>query len=131
MSLRSIRSSRAALLCSVRYHHRCPCPMLCGNTSVHFLPRPRPLICCCCSGYCCLPPMPQNLSCWFFLLLLAVPVALQVPNASPTAGSASTDLYGMAVMDACRQLNERLKPYRWGDSSGVVYMACQCCICVA
>jgi xanthine dehydrogenase molybdopterin-binding subunit B len=38
---------------------------------------------------------------------------LQVPNASPTAGSASTDLYGMAVLDACRQINERLKPYRW------------------
>lgn len=37
---------------------------------------------------------------------------VQVPNASPTAGSASTDLYGMAVLDACRQINERLKPYR-------------------
>lgn len=37
---------------------------------------------------------------------------VQVPNASPTAGSASTDLYGMAVLDACRQVNERLKPYR-------------------
>jgi xanthine dehydrogenase molybdopterin-binding subunit B len=40
------------------------------------------------------------------------PVPLQVPNASPTAGSASTDLYGMAVLDACGQINERLKPYR-------------------
>jgi len=39
-------------------------------------------------------------------------VVLQVPNASPTAGSASTDLYGMAVLDACRQINERLRPYR-------------------
>jgi xanthine dehydrogenase/oxidase len=39
-------------------------------------------------------------------------VSMQVPNASPTAGSASTDLYGMAVLDACRQINERLKPYR-------------------
>jgi xanthine dehydrogenase molybdopterin-binding subunit B len=36
----------------------------------------------------------------------------KVPNSSPTAGSASTDLYGMAVLDACRQINERLKPYR-------------------
>jgi xanthine dehydrogenase/oxidase len=37
---------------------------------------------------------------------------MQVPNSSPTAGSASTDLYGMAVLDACRQINDRLKPYR-------------------
>jgi xanthine dehydrogenase/oxidase len=36
----------------------------------------------------------------------------KVPNASPTAGSASTDLYGMAVLDACQQLNKRLEPYR-------------------
>lgn len=36
----------------------------------------------------------------------------QVPNSSPTAGSASTDLYGMAVLDACKQINERIAPYR-------------------
>ncbi|KAJ9077112.1 hypothetical protein DSO57_1019848 [Entomophthora muscae] len=36
----------------------------------------------------------------------------KVPNASATAASASSDLNGMAVLDACRQLNERLKPYR-------------------
>jgi xanthine dehydrogenase/oxidase len=36
----------------------------------------------------------------------------KVPNASPTAGSASTDLYGMAVLDACQQINKRLEPYR-------------------
>ncbi|KAF8057662.1 XDH1 [Scenedesmus sp. PABB004] len=36
----------------------------------------------------------------------------KVPNASPTAGSASTDLYGMAVLDACRQIKARLEPYR-------------------
>eukprot|EP00775_Hariotina_reticulata_P012370 gene12370-12505_t len=36
----------------------------------------------------------------------------KVPNASPTAGSASTDLYGMAVLDACQQISARLAPYR-------------------
>ena len=37
---------------------------------------------------------------------------LQVPNSSPTAASASSDMYGAATSDACRQLNERLAPYR-------------------
>jgi xanthine dehydrogenase/oxidase len=32
-----------------------------------------------------------------------------VPNASPTAGSVSTDLYGMAVLDACEKLKARLE----------------------
>jgi xanthine dehydrogenase/oxidase len=36
----------------------------------------------------------------------------QTPNASPTAASSGSDLNGMAVKDACDQLNERLKPYR-------------------
>lgn len=36
----------------------------------------------------------------------------QVANASPTAASSGSDLNGMAVKDACDQLNERLKPYR-------------------
>uniref|UniRef100_F1KRL5 xanthine dehydrogenase n=1 Tax=Ascaris suum TaxID=6253 RepID=F1KRL5_ASCSU len=36
----------------------------------------------------------------------------KVPNASPTAASASSDLYGLAIMDACDKLNERLKPIR-------------------
>lgn len=36
----------------------------------------------------------------------------KVPNASPTAASASSDLYGGAVLDACTQLNERLAPFR-------------------
>ncbi|KAF2085591.1 hypothetical protein K490DRAFT_58488 [Saccharata proteae CBS 121410] len=35
----------------------------------------------------------------------------QVANASPTAASSGSDLNGMAVKDACDQLNERLKPY--------------------
>ena len=36
----------------------------------------------------------------------------KVPNSSPTAASASSDLYGAAVTDACRQLNERLAPIK-------------------
>ncbi|KAI4094273.1 MAG: hypothetical protein LQ344_002352 [Seirophora lacunosa] len=35
-----------------------------------------------------------------------------VPNASSTAASASSDLNGYAIWNACDQLNERLKPYR-------------------
>ncbi|KAK3284520.1 xylitol dehydrogenase [Cymbomonas tetramitiformis] len=36
----------------------------------------------------------------------------KVPNASPTAASASSDMYGGAILDACTQLNERLAPLR-------------------
>lgn len=35
-----------------------------------------------------------------------------VANASPTAASASSDLNGFAVFNACEQINERLEPYR-------------------
>ncbi|KAJ8115925.1 hypothetical protein OPT61_g2546 [Boeremia exigua] len=35
-----------------------------------------------------------------------------VANASSTAASASSDLNGYAIFNACEQLNERLKPYR-------------------
>ena len=35
-----------------------------------------------------------------------------VANASPTAASASSDLNGYAILNACDQLNERLAPYR-------------------
>ncbi|CAN6613268.1 xanthine dehydrogenase [Trichomonascus vanleenenianus] len=35
-----------------------------------------------------------------------------VANTSPSAASATSDLNGMAVKNACDQLNERLKPYR-------------------
>jgi len=35
-----------------------------------------------------------------------------VANASPTAASMSTDLYGMAVLNACEQIRERLGPVR-------------------
>lgn len=36
----------------------------------------------------------------------------QIANASPTAASSGSDLNGMAVKDACDQLNKRLQPYR-------------------
>ncbi|CAI6331447.1 unnamed protein product [Periconia digitata] len=35
-----------------------------------------------------------------------------ITNASPTAASSGSDLNGMAVKNACDQLNERLQPYR-------------------
>ena len=36
----------------------------------------------------------------------------KVANAMPTAASMSTDLYGMATFDACRQILARLQPFR-------------------
>ena len=36
----------------------------------------------------------------------------KVPNASPTAASASSDMYGAAAADACAQINERLQPFK-------------------
>ena len=36
----------------------------------------------------------------------------KIPNASPTAASASSDLYGMATKLACDELMKRLAPYR-------------------
>lgn len=37
-------------------------------------------------------------------------MSTQVPNASPTAASASSDMYGAAVLDACEQLKARMQP---------------------
>ena len=34
----------------------------------------------------------------------------QVPNSSPTATSASSDIYGSAVLDACEQIKARMAP---------------------
>ena len=34
----------------------------------------------------------------------------QVPNSSPTAASASSDIYGSAVLDACEQIKARMAP---------------------
>ena len=36
----------------------------------------------------------------------------KIPNTSATASSASSDLYGMAVMNACQEINKRLEPYK-------------------
>jgi xanthine dehydrogenase/oxidase len=36
----------------------------------------------------------------------------KVANTIPTAASMSTDLYGMATLDACRQILQRLSPIR-------------------
>ncbi|XP_037955545.1 xanthine dehydrogenase-like [Teleopsis dalmanni] len=36
----------------------------------------------------------------------------KVPNTSPTAASVGSDINGMAVLDACQKLNERLKPIK-------------------
>mmetsp|Transcript_23214 Transcript_23214/g.63722 ORF Transcript_23214/g.63722 Transcript_23214/m.63722 type:complete len:627 (-) Transcript_23214:691-2571(-) len=36
----------------------------------------------------------------------------KVANAQPTAASASTDMYAMATLDACRQILKRLEPIR-------------------
>ncbi|GKZ70458.1 hypothetical protein AnigIFM50267_006105 [Aspergillus niger] len=49
----------------------------------------------------------------------------QTANASPTAASSGSDLNGMAVKDACDQLNERLKPYRekFGKDADMATMA--------
>lgn len=36
----------------------------------------------------------------------------KVPNTPPTAASAGSDLNGMAVLNACKVINERLEPYK-------------------
>lgn len=36
----------------------------------------------------------------------------KIPNASPTAASSSSDMYGMAVKRACEKLNANLKPFK-------------------
>ncbi|CAH2255899.1 xanthine dehydrogenase oxidase [Pelobates cultripes] len=41
-----------------------------------------------------------------------------VPNTSPTAASASSDLNGMAVYNACQKLLKRLEPYKQSKPSG-------------
>ncbi|KAL7645429.1 UNVERIFIED_CONTAM: hypothetical protein RMT77_003815 [Armadillidium vulgare] len=53
----------------------------------------------------------------------------KVPNTSKTAASASSDLYGMAVMDACTKISTRLAPYRhnspertWEEAVSAAYM---------
>ena len=47
----------------------------------------------------------------------------KVSNTSPTAASMSTDLYGMAALDACEQITERLKPVVAGLPEGSSFSA--------
>lgn len=54
----------------------------------------------------------QELSVPIDLVYTADTSSYQVPNASPTAASSGSDLNGMAIKDACDQLNARLQPYR-------------------
>jgi xanthine dehydrogenase/oxidase len=42
----------------------------------------------------------------------------KVPNSSPTAASVSSDLNGMAVLNACLELKERLRPYKESNPKG-------------
>lgn len=42
----------------------------------------------------------------------------KVPNSSPTAGSISSDLYGMAVLEACEILKTRLEPFKAKNPDG-------------
>lgn len=42
------------------------------------------------------------------MLLMTLCASSQVPNSSPTAASASSDMYGAAVLDACEQIKARL-----------------------
>nr|QEO19118.1 rosy [Limnogonus franciscanus] len=42
----------------------------------------------------------------------------KVPNTSATAASAGSDLNGMAILNACNELNERLKPIKEANPKG-------------
>lgn len=42
----------------------------------------------------------------------------KVPNTSPTAASAGSDLNGMAVLNACQTLMQRLEPIRLANPKG-------------
>ena len=42
----------------------------------------------------------------------------KVPNTSATAASAGSDLNGMAVLNACQTIYERLEPYRTANPKG-------------
>jgi xanthine dehydrogenase/oxidase len=44
----------------------------------------------------------------------------KVPNTSATAASVSSDINGAAILNACDQLNERLKPYKDANPNGTL-----------
>ncbi len=46
------------------------------------------------------------------LIIISETSTSTIANASPTAASMSIDLYGMAALDACEQINRRLEPLR-------------------
>ncbi|XP_023515519.1 xanthine dehydrogenase 1-like isoform X2 [Cucurbita pepo subsp. pepo] len=51
----------------------------------------------------------------------------KVPNASPTAASASSDMYGAAVLDACEQIKARMEPIAAQHNfSSFTELACAC-----
>ena len=54
----------------------------------------------------------QALGCSHCMVTCMETSTTTVANSSPTAASASTDLYGMAVLDACEQIMERLRPIK-------------------
>src|SRR5205823_1420022 len=49
----------------------------------------------------------------------------KIPNTSATAASAGTDLNGAAVLDACRQLRERLAPVAAGMAAPTFGQICE------
>ena len=44
----------------------------------------------------------------------------KVPNTSPTAASAGSDLNGMAVLEACQTIKARLEPFRTQNPTGKI-----------
>lgn len=52
----------------------------------------------------------------------------KIPNTSATAASVSSDLYGMAIYNACCEINKRLEPFRkehktWEEAVSAAYFA--------
>ena len=56
--------------------------------------------------------MPESLEVPLDQVFISETSTNTVPNTSASAASASSDLNGMAVKNACDQINERLLPYR-------------------
>ena len=64
------------------------------------------------SGSSCVQVAAQELGIPLDRVHIAETATDKVPNTSPSAASASSDLYCMAVIDACSQLRDRLAPFR-------------------
>lgn len=54
----------------------------------------------------------EILQCPFSSVFISETSTDKVPNSSPTAASASSDIYGQATMNACLELFQRIKPVR-------------------